>query len=323
MNRCPGCGAMLDPGAKFCAMCGRLVTAAPAAPPPPPNPVMHAAHGMGAPPPPVMPGGGMGASAVQAPMGFPAPPAAAAARTVAPHLKPTGRRAASQQTVFEVYEFEMWRLARIVVENTSVVLEAGQLHYWLGQFQMQASMPSVGGIARSFLTKEKAVRPVYTGRGEIWLEPTFGEIEILELNGSDSWILDKGSYLASDATVQLGMYTNPLFSSLFGGEGMFQTQVSGVGKVFYWAPGPVQAIALQGETLTVDGSFAVARSASLDYRVEKSSRGLFGSLISGEGLVNVFRGYGTVILAPVPNRYLTLQREFWSLHAAIRAISRK
>lgn len=203
-----------------------------------------------------------------------------------------------------------------------MVLEAGQLHYWLGHFQMQASAPSAGKLVKSWVSKEKAVRPIYTGWGEIWLEPTFGEVEILELNGSESWILDKGSFLASDATVELGVYTNPMFSSLFGGEGMFQTQVSGVGKVFYWAPGPVQAVVLQGETLTVDGSFAVARTASLEFRVEKSARGLFGSMISGEGLVNVFRGYGTVMLAPVSNRYLTLKREFWSLHAAIRSISR-
>jgi len=182
--------------------------------------------------------------------------------------------------------------------------------------------PSLGGVAKSLLTKEKVIRPVYRGYGEIYLEPTFGEIELLELNGNDVWILDKGAYLASDATVQLGVYTNPMFTSIFGGEGMFQTQVSGVGKVFYWAPGPIQRVDLRGQTLTVDGSFAVARTGSLDYRVEKATKGLFRSMMSGEGLVNVFRGHGTVMLAPVPNRYMTLLGQFHSLHRAIQAIKK-
>ncbi|MGB9606626.1 MAG: AIM24 family protein, partial [Bryobacteraceae bacterium] len=199
---------MLEPGVKFCAMCGRLVMGG--MPVPAAYPGMSASPGVGASASMMLPQG-MGAPAPQLPLGFPAAPpqagmAPGAGKTVAAHLKATARRAASHQTVFEVYEYEMWRLARIVVDNTSVVLEAGQLHYWLGQFQMQARSPSLGGIARSFLTKERAVRPVCTGRGEIWLEPTFGEIEILELNGTESWILDKGCYLASDATVQLGVY---------------------------------------------------------------------------------------------------------------------
>lgn len=236
------------------------------------------------------------------------------------HLTPTGLRAASGGTVFEVFEYEMYRIARILLQGTSVTLEAGMLHYWLGNIQMQVQGPSLGGMAKSLLTKEKIVRPVYTGSGEIYLEPTFGEMEILELTGNDVWILDKGSYLASDISVQLGVYTNPVFTSIFGGEGMFQTQVSGAGKVLYWAPGPLQRIDLRGQTLTVDGSFAVARTGSLDFRVEKAAKGLFRSMMSGEGLVNVFRGYGTVMLAPVPNRYMTLLGEFGSLHRAIRSI---
>jgi uncharacterized protein (AIM24 family) len=238
------------------------------------------------------------------------------------HLAPTGLCASSHGTVFEVFEYEMYRLGRILLQGASVTLEAGMLHYWLGDIQMQVQGPSLGGMAKSLLTKEKIVRPVYSGTGEIYLEPTFGEIEILELTGNDVWILDKGAYLASDISVQLGVYTNPVFSSLFGGEGMFQTQVSGVGKVFYWAPGPLQRIDLRGQTLTVDGSFAVARTGSLEYRVEKAAKGLIRSMMSGEGLVNVFRGYGSVMLAPVPNRYMTLLGEFGGLHRAIRSISR-
>lgn len=311
MTTCTSCGALLDPGTRFCGACGRpLPASAPQAAPPPPLPPPAAGY---PPPPPPQ-------AAFAAPPPPHAVPAAATAAAPARHLTPTGRRAASNGTAFEVFEYEMYRIARILVQGTAVTLEAGMLHYWLGDIQMQVQGPSLGGMAKSLLTKEKAVRPVYAGTGEIYLEPTFGEMEILDLTGNDVWILDKGAFLASDISVQLGVYSNPLFTSVFGGEGMFQTQVSGTGKVLYWAPGPLQRVELRGQTLTVDGSFAVARTGSLDFRVEKATKGLFRSMMSGEGLVNVFCGYGTVMLAPVANRYMTLLGEFGGLHRAIRSI---
>lgn len=216
----------------------------------------------------------------------------------------------------------MWRMPRILLNQASVVVESGELHFMRGYIQIQAEMPSLGGIAKSWVTKEKAVRPVYTGTGEICLTPTFGEVNLLELPGNETWILDKGAFLASDASVELGVYSNKMMSSFFGGEGMFQTQVSGYGKVFYGSPGPVRRVELRGETLTVDGSFAVARSASLEFRVEKATKRMFGSWLSGEGLVNTFTGHGTVVLAPMANRYMTLMYQFGGVMQAIRSISR-
>ena len=49
----------------------------------------------------------------------------------------------------------------------------------------------------------------------------------------------------------------------------------------------------------VDGNFAIAWSGSLDFTVERSGKSLIGSAASGEGLVNVYKGTGKVLLAPV------------------------
>ena len=43
----------------------------------------------------------------------------------------------------------------------------------------------------------------------------------------------------------------------------------------------------------------MAWSGTLQFTVEKSTKTLFGSGISGEGLVNVYRGTGKVLLAPI------------------------
>ena len=44
---------------------------------------------------------------------------------------------------------------------------------------------------------------------------------------------------------------------------------------------------------------AIACSVSLNYKEERSGKSLIGSAASGEGLVNVYRGTGKVLLAPV------------------------
>jgi uncharacterized protein (AIM24 family) len=255
-------------------------------------------------------------------LGNPAPPAPSLA-PVSPTQQPAhGWSGGAPNTEFEVLVREPYRMAKITLRNSMVTLEAGQLHYMIGNIQMTAQAPTLGGIAKSFLTKEKAVRPVYSGTGVIYLEPTFGELNVLEIRPGENWILDKGAYVASDAGVAIGMYTNPAFQSIFGGEGRYQTEVSGHGKLIYYSPGPVERIDLNGDTLTVDGSFAVARTGSLEYRVEKASKGMFGSWISGEGLVSTFRGYGSVMVAPIPNRFVALLYQFNGLHQAIRAIQR-
>ena len=45
--------------------------------------------------------------------------------------------------------------------------------------------------------------------------------------------------------------------------------------------------------------FAIAWSNSLSFAVEKAGKTLIGSAASGEGLVNVYRGTGRVLMAPV------------------------
>lgn len=229
---------------------------------------------------------------------------------------------AQPQTEFEILTREFHKVPKITLKQATVTVEAGAMHYMLGNIQIQAQMPSVGGFIKSKLTKERAVRPTYSGTGDIFLEPTFGEVNLLTLAGEE-WILDKGAFLACDATVEVGMYTNKAVSGFFGGEGFFQTSVKGHGKVLFHSGGPLETVDLRGETLTVDGSFAVARTAGLEFRVEKATGKMFSSWMSGEGLVNRFTGHGRVLIAPVPNRFLSMMMEFGGLHHAIRMISRK
>ena len=53
---------------------------------------------------------------------------------------------------------------------------------------------------------------------------------------------------------------------------------------------------------------AIAWSRSLQFTVEKSTKTLLGSLASGEGLVNVYRGTGKILMAPTAYGTLMSQR---------------
>ncbi len=195
----------------------------------------------------------------------------------------------------------------MVLHNESVRTEAGAMRYYQGPISMQSKMPTIGGFIKSKLSGEKIFRPVYSGSGKLVLEPSFEHFFMLELH-NETYVLDRGAYWASDETVQADIKVNKFSTSILSGEGIIQTAVSGTGTVIVRAPGPVEIVDLVDDQLVVDGNFAVARSASLDFTVQQSTRSLLGTVTSGEVLVNVLQGTGRVYLAPIPNYAIMLQQ---------------
>lgn len=212
---------------------------------------------------------------------------------------------------FEIIEREGLRLVKVTLQNETVRTESGAMSYMRGNIVMESKAPSAGGFLRSLATGENIFRPTYTGSGELYLEPSLSGYYMMELKGSE-WILDTGAYWASDGSVEVGVERNKMVAGLIGGEGLFQTKVRGSGKVVMVAQGPVETVHLQNDRLVVDGSFAIARTNTLNYRVEKATKSLFGSMSSGEFLVSTFEGTGTVLLAPVPYWQVMMLRQITS-----------
>jgi uncharacterized protein (AIM24 family) len=204
---------------------------------------------------------------------------------------------------FEIVESEGLKMIRATIENETVRAESGALHYMRGEIELESKMPSAGGFLKALVTAENFFKPTYTGTGSIYFgPPIFGEYMTLELSGKeDEWVLDQGAYVCSDGSVEVGAWRNKALTAMFGGEGWFQTKVSGPGTVVLQAQGPIQAIDLVDDKLTVDGKFAIARQASLNFSARKAAKGWIASATSGEGIVSVIEGTGRVYLAPVPN----------------------
>lgn len=214
---------------------------------------------------------------------------------------------------FEIIKKQELKMVKATLNHEQIRAESGALHYMQGKLELESKMPSATGFLKSFVTGENVFKPVYSGTGEIFFgPPTFGEYLILTLN-NEEWILDKSAYICSDIGVEVGAYTNKAISGLFSGEGFFQTSVKGSGQVVIHAPGEVERIKLVNDKLSVDGSFAIARTAGLNFSVQKATKSIMGSMTSGEGLLNVFEGTGTVLIAPVSNIYFNLASMIMSM----------
>lgn len=220
---------------------------------------------------------------------------------------------------FDVVEKETLKFLKAEFVNSAVRYESGGMYYMQGNLELEANLPSAGGFLKSMVTRESVVKPVIKGSGTVWFEPSFGNFTILELK-NEEWILDKGAYYASEMDIEIGSFTNKSISGMFSGEGFFQTKVSGTGKVVILSNGPLETIELNNGKLVVDGSFAVARQSSVQLTVAKANKGIFGSMISGEGIVNTFTGSGKVLIAPAANRYITMINYLSSIHRRVMQI---
>lgn len=203
---------------------------------------------------------------------------------------------------------------RIVLDDSSVILEPGVLSYMKGNIKINNKTGGVFGLGKkllsSKLTGETVFKPTYSGNGEIFLEPSFSNFALIELE-DDEIIVDDGTFFACESSVEVGMSMNKNISAaIFGDEGLCQTKISGSGIVVLEIPVPESEIfkcVLINDTLKVDGNFAILRTGNIEFTVEKSSKSITGSLTNGEGLINVYRGSGEVWLIPTKNVYSDLR----------------
>ena len=189
-----------------------------------------------------------------------------------------------------------------------VTVQAGAMQWSVGNVNASTGVKGVGDLfskaIRGSVTGESAIKPEYTGNGTLVLEPTYKHILLLDLNEwNGSVVTDDGMFLACYSNLKHKAVARSNFSSaVAGGEGFFNLGIVGDGLVCLESPCPKEElieITLQNDVLKIDGNMAIAWSQSLEFTVERSGKSLIGSAASGEGLVNVYRGTGKVLLAPV------------------------
>ena len=189
------------------------------------------------------------------------------------------------------------------------VIQAGAMQWMGGNVQATSGVKGLGDLfgkaIKGAVTKETAVKPEYIGEGFLVLEPTYKYIILQDVSkwGSVGMTIEDGMFLACDANVKRNIVARKTLSSaVLGGEGLFNMSLQGNGAVALESNVPEDElieIELENDELKIDGNLAVCWSSNLDFTVERTTKTLVGSAVSGEGLVNVYRGSGRVLMSPV------------------------
>ena len=216
-----------------------------------------------------------------------------------------------QQAMFEYFASKMdCRKRQVVCQldgSKPVIIQRGAMQWMLGDVNATTGIKGVGDLlgkaVRGKATGESAIKPEYTGSGLLVLEPTYKYLILLD---AAEWgggvVLDDGLFLACESSLQHKAVMRSNFSSaVAGGEGLFNLSLNGRGVFCVESDCPKEElieITLQDDVLKIDGNYAIAWSKSLNFTVERSGKSLIGSAASGEGLVNVYRGTGKVLMMP-------------------------
>lgn len=213
------------------------------------------------------------------------------------------------QTAFFMSEMNVHKKQLAVnLNGTGVVLQGGAMQWMAGNIKLGTDVKGAGDFAKKLIgskvTGETAIKPCYQGTGIVVLEPTYKHLLV---SSTEEWnggiVLEDGMFLACDDTISMKVISRKnLSSAALGGEGLFNLSLNGFGYFALESPVPrdeIVEIKLDNDELRIDGSYAIAWSPSLKFTVEKAGKSLIGSAASGEGLVNVYRGSGTVWMAPI------------------------
>ena len=198
------------------------------------------------------------------------------------------------------------RQVYVTMQDSGCVVQAGAMQWMLGNVDMGSGIKGVGNLlgkmAASAVTKESAVKPEYSGTGVMMLEPTYRHLLLVDVSEWGSIVLDDGLFLACENTVQQKVVARSNVSSaVLGKEGLFNLSLTGNGIAVLESPVPKAELIefeLKNDVIKIDGNMAIAWSGSLEFTVEKAGKSLIGSAASGEGLVNVYRGSGKILMAP-------------------------
>lgn len=201
------------------------------------------------------------------------------------------------------------QIAIDVNQDHSAVIQAGSMQWMSGNIQATTGVKGIGDFfgkaLKGAVTKESAVKPEYVGNGCLVLEPTYKYIILQDVAkwGTVGMTVEDGMFLACDARVRRNIIARKNISSaVLGGEGLFNMSLQGTGVVALECNVPENElieIELENDELKIDGNLAVCWSSNLDFTVERTTKTLVGSAVSGEGLVNVYRGTGRVLMSPV------------------------
>lgn len=194
----------------------------------------------------------------------------------------------------------------INLRNNAVRLAPGAMQFMMGNVSQETGVTGLGDLAgkmlKSKMTGDAPIKPLYKGSGIIVTEPTYMYPIIEDVAAWGGLVCDDGMFICCDDEVKdtISARSN-ISSAALGKEGLFNLKLVGNGLAVLRSRCPreeLYELVLENDCVKIDGNMAVCWSDDLQFTVERSGKSLIGSAASGEGLVNVYRGSGKILMAP-------------------------
>lgn len=186
-----------------------------------------------------------------------------------------------------------------------MITEKGSMVWMSPSIQMSTQGGGLGKMFSKAFSGESMFQNIYTanGNGMIAFGSSFpGTVKAIEISPSNEMIVQKSSFLASEAGVNLSVHFNKRLSAgLFGGEGFIMQRLSGHGTAFIEIDGDLVEYDLRpGEQIVVDTGNVAGFTTDVKMEIRQVP-GLKNKLFGGEGLFNtVLTGPGRIWLQTMP-----------------------
>jgi uncharacterized protein (TIGR00266 family) len=188
-----------------------------------------------------------------------------------------------------------------LADGESVKVESGAMMATSAGVTVQSK--AEGGVFKSLkraaLGGESFFVTTYTApAGGGWVDVAArlpGDLLPIDVSAEKSWVVSRGSWLASDTDVIMDTKWGG-FKNLFGGEGGFVVRASGNGPMLVACYGALETWDLaSGQGITLDTGHMVAYEDTVNMSIRKITGGIVQTVKSGEGLVFDFVGPGKVM----------------------------
>ena len=199
---------------------------------------------------------------------------------------------------FPVVECQLESGEQMITERGSMVWMSPNMH-------METSGGGLGRMFSKVLSGESMFQNIYTakGNGLIAFGSSFpGQIKPVQISRGQEMIVQKSSFLAAQAGVELSIhFSKKLGAGLFGGEGFIMQRLSGNGIAFVEIDGELIEYELKaGQQIVVDTGNVAGFTPGVQMDI-KQVPGMKNMLLGGEGLFNtVLTGPGKVWLQTMP-----------------------
>ena len=190
-------------------------------------------------------------------------------------------------------------------DGEQMITEKGSMAWMSPNMEMETQGGGLGRMFSRAFSGESIFQNIYTahGPGMIAFGSSFpGKIVPVTIAPGREMILQKNSFLASEAGVELSIHFNQKLSAgFFGGEGFIMQRLSGSGVAFAEIDGELVEYTLSpGQQIVVDTGNVAGFEPTVSMEIRQVP-GLKNKLLGGEGLFNtLLTGPGKVWLQTMP-----------------------